>query len=455
MADQSLQQLDELTTPADDDLLYVVETTVTARASDGVVSSGSLGTLTSASALFTAADDGRIVSIEGAGTGGAEHHAVATYVSTSELSLSPAAAQATSSADIFFRSSQRITISNLLGHLTDPQFDSVGIGIAPTVALQLNTNDAGTTLPVYINNDGAGAVGLRLRSATGPANFALGIDNSASDAFKIVAASTLTGADFVIASDGDVGFGAVPGTGQAFVLDTNGQDIRLYDNSQASGSKNVIEYDESGRSLSFLGVSAAYVLSLNDSREARVDGVGLFKNTSSPTVPSGYAGCYSISGEFTVQDDSGNETTVSPHPKDAPPQLYDNGPANDGLVKTVNYYRGEIRWLASERAMRLAAMSDQQKRVLQTHERTIEIVESFADYNRRTGGSLTARDFDAEEAEREAAAAAELAEWNAALDQWIDETTETQRRSGWRRTVPDEPPARPERYRPRARPAGV
>jgi hypothetical protein len=104
----------------------------------------------------------------------------------------------------------------------------------------------------------------------------------------------------------------------------------------------------------------------------------------------------SVSGEAQVRDASGNVTTFSPHAKDAPPQLYDEKPGIELVLRSYNMYYGEIQWMNLE------------TRVL--------VIESFEKYNKRRGSEpgfqpLIQEDWDANEIERVRIAAERRADW--------------------------------------------
>jgi len=110
-----ISQLEANTSPATDDVLLLTDVNVNNRGTDGVIDSGSLDTLSSASTPFTADDDGTIILIEGAGVAGDDLHAVVTYVDTDELTLDPPATIAVTGANFRFPVSVKLTVASLLG----------------------------------------------------------------------------------------------------------------------------------------------------------------------------------------------------------------------------------------------------------------------------------------------------------------------------------------------------
>ena len=158
-------------------------------------------------------------------------------------------------------------------------------------------------------------------------------------------------------------------------------------------------------------------------------------------------------------DDAGTSTLLSPHPRTAPDSLYDHGPGNDGINVTINFYRGELRWSAYERAARLSAMLDVERARLSERDRIVEITETFDEYNNRIGLAgdrrLQARSFDDEESTYAAEALAAQKAWESELDSYIEHQKRQRSRSGWLRTRPGSIPQRPNEHRARTRPAGV
>lgn len=109
----SLLQLDDLTTPAADDLLLVTESSVNLRCSDGVISAPSLSRLTSPAGLFVAGDSGKSVVIAGAAADGSPHVAKARWINANTLALVPSAGQAVSAADVTFPISKSLKWSTV------------------------------------------------------------------------------------------------------------------------------------------------------------------------------------------------------------------------------------------------------------------------------------------------------------------------------------------------------
>lgn len=73
-----------------------------------------------------------------------------------------------------------------------------------------------------------------------------------------------------------------------------------------------------------------------------------------PTSGNGRIGV--ISGEVNVVDSSGNVSVISPHAKDAPPELYETGPGVDEMLRRCNIYLGTVQWWATTRRQAIDAL---------------------------------------------------------------------------------------------------
>jgi hypothetical protein len=128
-----------------------------------------------------------------------------------------------------------------------------------------------------------------------------------------------------------------------------------------------------------------------------------FANLSSLGSVTGGARIGAISGEMNVLDDSGNVTVISPHAKDAPAELYEEGPGIDRMDRTLNIFKGEVVWWAETRrqnidaldmAARLGSAEDSAAAWAEVLDRRAtnrvrcKVTETFADYEARTGLSL-------------------------------------------------------------------
>lgn len=158
----STQSLTELTSPEDDDVIPISETSVTARATDGVILNTALGRLTSASAPFLSSDTGKFVTIPGAGSGGADHVAQARYISATTVALTPPAITAVASADFFFAVTKKIKFATLRASLNDSGWDYTQFEWSDASPISLGTIGAGkrivtVTVTVSTAFNGTGA----------------------------------------------------------------------------------------------------------------------------------------------------------------------------------------------------------------------------------------------------------------------------------------------------------
>ena len=167
--------------------------------------------------------------------------------------------------------------------------------------------------------------------------------------------------------------------------------------------------------------------------DLHLHGVLTLDHHGAPATPATSNGAiWAISGEVKVMDDSGNETTISPHNKDAPLSIYNEMPGLESVVGYKNYYRAELRWVNLE---------DTTKPTM---------IESFDEYNARRAGEpghvdLVPRDWDEED---RLAHEQELAEWAE-----YTEALKRRKRLPWH--LRDDPPTMPKSRRKRTKPVGV
>jgi len=116
--------------------------------------------------------------------------------------------------------------------------------------------------------------------------------------------------------------------------------------------------------------------------------------TDSPTdMVQLYAENVSLSSELRVRDEAGNVTTLSPHAKDAPDSLYDQGKGVEEMHRVANHYLGTIVFTNVDR--RNALLQKQLNGEELPEDRTFTVTETFAEYNARTGADLQVEDWDA------------------------------------------------------------
>ena len=128
----------------------------------------------------------------------------------------------------------------------------------------------------------------------------------------------------------------------------------------------------------------------------------VFGNGSKPTSLGNVAGLYAKDVGGTTElysfDDLGNETLQSPHAIDAPEWLYDSEDGLPVIIKEVQHFLGYVRYTNLTRQARLSGMTDDEKKMLKSGQRTCVYKESFADYQARTGEVLAQLDWDTEQA---------------------------------------------------------
>ena len=151
-------------------------------------------------------------------------------------------------------------------------------------------------------------------------------------------------------------------------------------------------------------------------------GVLAIKNGTAPASSPAdmvqlYAEDVTSSSELRVRDEAGNVTTLSPHAKDAPDTLYDQGKGVDEMHRVANHYLGTITFTNVDRR------NDLLQKQLNGEElpvdRTFKVTETFAEYNARTGADLQVEDWDAnqqamfdEQEEKVLARQAEIDAWD-------------------------------------------
>lgn len=138
-----------------------------------------------------------------------------------------------------------------------------------------------------------------------------------------------------------------------------------------------------------------------------------FWNSSSLGSVTGGARIGAIGGEMWVLDSSGNITQISPHAKNAPIDLYEQGAGIDEMHATINQYLGQITWFSQTRrhiideldfAGRLGSPEESSAAWTEVIVRKAEnkirctIVELFSDYQSRTGSNIWYGDSDEERA---------------------------------------------------------
>jgi hypothetical protein len=132
-----------------------------------------------------------------------------------------------------------------------------------------------------------------------------------------------------------------------------------------------------------------------------------------------YAEDVTASSELRVRDEAGNVTTLSPHAKDAPNTLYDNGKGVDEMHRVANHYLGTIVFTNVDR--RNALMQKQLNGEELPEDRTFTVTETFAEYNARTGADLQVEDWDANQQAMFDAQEEKVVARQAEIDTWDNE----------------------------------
>jgi len=145
--------------------------------------------------------------------------------------------------------------------------------------------------------------------------------------------------------------------------------------------------------------------------------------TSSPAdMVQLYAEDVTASSELRVRDEAGNVTTLSPHAKDAPDSLYDNGKGVDEMHRVANHYLGVITFTNVDRRNDL--MQKQLNGEELPEDRTFKVTETFAEYNARTGADLQVEDWDANQQAMFDAQEEMVVARQAEIDAWDNEEEE-------------------------------
>jgi len=253
---------------------------------------------------------------------------------------------------------------------------NVGIGItSPVTKLDINevagTNDVIQTF----SKGGVGQARVGLCGATSQV-----LDGALAD-------------DLCIRSDGhNIRFGTASATRSDMTIDTDG---------------NV------GVGVTSFGTNASGVIGIGNATAP----------TSSPDdMVQLYAEDVTASSELRVRDQAGNVTTLSPHAKDAPDSLYDNGKGVDEMHRVANHYLGTITFTNVDRRNDL--MQKQLNGEELPEDRTFKVTETFAEYNARTGADLQVEDWDANQQAMFDAQEEKVVARQAEIDAWDNEEEE-------------------------------
>ena len=226
-------------------------------------------------------------------------------------------------------------------------------------------------------------------------------DGTGSKVIKIKSGGGSSG-DLVFDSASDEGIVRYEHTTDSMRFHTNGSEqVRI------DSSGNV------GIGTTSFGTSAVGVLGINN---------GTAPASSPADMVQLYAEDVSTSSELRVRDEAGNVTTLSPHAKDAPDSLYDQGKGVDEMHRVANHYLGVITFTNVDR--RNALLQKQLNGEELPEDRTFTVTETFAEYNARTGADLQVEDWDANQQAVFDAQEEKVLERQAEINAWDNEEEE-------------------------------
>lgn len=136
-------------------------------------------------------------------------------------------------------------------------------------------------------------------------------------------------------------------------------------------------------------------------------------DVGTPSTNCGRLGAEDVGGtaELIASDEAGNETQITPHANDGPPELYDETPGQEHVIRTINRFAGTVEFL---NLTRLAKAVESGTPAKCYHS------EKLASFNARTGRHKAPLDWAAVQADKQRAydeARADelikLAEWQA------------------------------------------
>jgi len=159
-----------------------------------------------------------------------------------------------------------------------------------------------------------------------------------------------------------------------WVSATTGSGLRLYFGASAGDTCTVLSAtDQGGNSAAILslnpGAGNVGIGTLNPNQKLTIEGTMDLKEQAAANADTAAYGQIWVKtatpNELYFTDDAGTDTQISPHPLDAPPELFAHGPGIDMIDKRVQKYLGAIYWT----------------NLMGNH-----IEESFEDYNARRRG---------------------------------------------------------------------
>jgi hypothetical protein len=247
--------------------------------------------------------------------------------------------------------------------------DNVGIGTtSPDAKLDVYKNFVGlsdVTAAVLGGDDGAvGFCGIKVMSKDNQS-----IQGSGSQTLSVISNNTT---DFVVTGNGNVGIGTTS-----------------------------------------FGTNAAGVIGI---------GNGTAPTTAPVDMVQLYAKDDAGSSALYVRNEANTETILSPHAADAPSSLYDRPPGVEEMHRSANYYLGTIVFTNVDR--RNALLQKQLNGEELPEDRTFTVIETFAEYNARTGADLQVEDWDANQQAMFDAQEEKVAARQAEIDAWDNEEEE-------------------------------
>ncbi len=112
------------------------------------------------------------------------------------------------------------------------------------------------------------------------------------------------------------------------------------------------------------------------------------EDITTPSTPGTGGYFYSQNGHPSCLGTAGIEVPLATHVEDGPPELYDSPPGIEEVTSNKSTYTGTIEWMNRTRFARKVDGETLGK---------CRIVETFADYNKRTGKNLVKRDWDTDQ----------------------------------------------------------
>lgn len=189
--------------------------------------------------------------------------------------------------------------------------------------------------------------------------------------------------------------------------------FRSYDNINYVDALAISHNGNVGIGTTIFGTNAAGVIGIKN---------GTAPTSSPADMVQLYAEDVTASSELRVRDQAGNVTTLSPHAKDAPDSLYDNGKGVDEMHRVANHYLGTIVFTNVDRRNDL--MQKQLNGEELPEDRTFTVTETFAEYNARTGADLQVEDWDANQQAMFDAQEEKIVARQAEIDAWDNEEEE-------------------------------